>query len=116
MRQWLVLGVVSVILVAMVASTVQAQSKLVVTAKDLIGSNHRIEVAAGTEVVFADPHIDRVWFPPNSGIDVRRIKGGLSAAFPRPGRYEGRVTLAGTQGAGAADVMRLLVIVKEPGR
>lgn len=116
MKRGLTMCLVVGAFVVAVGSIALAESKVLVTAKDLIASNHRIEVAAGTEVVWSDPHIDRVWFPPSSGIQVRRTNAGLSAAFPRPGRYEGRVTLAGTQGAGAADVMPLLVIVKEPAR
>lgn len=116
MRRLLRFSLVVVMLGGVIASAADAQSRLVVTAKDLIARDHRVEVGAGTEVVWGDPHIDRVWFPPSSGIEVRRTEAGLAAVFPKPGRYEGRVTLTATHGAGAADVMRLLVIVTEPGR
>ena len=93
-----------------------ADARVFVTARDLIASNHRIEVPAGTQVVWNDPHVDRVWFPPAAGIRVQRTEAGLSALFPVPGRYEGRLTLAGTTGVGAADVMPLTVIVTERAR
>jgi hypothetical protein len=113
MKRWPALCIVIATFVMAVASWA-AEPRLFVTAKDLIASNHRIEVAAGTEIVWNDPHVDRVWFPPDSGIRVQRTGPGLSAVFPRPGRYEGRLTMVGTLGTGASDVMPLVVIVKEP--
>jgi hypothetical protein len=115
MKRWPVLGIViAASLLAGVSGA--AEPKVFVTAKGVMASNHRIEVMVGTEVIWSDPHVDRVWFPPASGIRVQRTGEGLSAVFPRPGRYEGRLTMAGTLGTGAADVMPLVVIVKEPVR
>lgn len=115
MKRWVAFSITIAALIQVVGSWA-AESTVFVTAKDLIAANHRFEIEAGTEVVWGDPHVDRVWFPPNSGIQVRRTNAGLAATFPQPGRYEGRLTLAGTLGRGAADVMPMLVIVKSPAR
>ena len=115
MKRWLGLFITIMWLIPVVGSS-ESEAKMFVTAKDLIASGHRIHVTTGTEVVWNDPHIDRVWFPPNSGIRVQRTGAGLSAAFPRPGRYEGRLTMVGTTGGGGSDVMPLTVIVTDPTR
>ena len=118
MKRWLLCLITIAALLQVVGSGISAaEGKVFVTAKELIASNHRIEVGAGTEIVWNDPHVDRVWFPPNSGIRVQRTDtGGLSAVFSRPGRYEGRLTMTAAMGAGAFDVMPLTVIVRDPQR
>src|SRR6516164_233379 len=59
-----------------------------VTVQELIQSNHRLTVTAGTEVVWSDPHFGRVWFP-SSGENprVERTEQGFRAVFPKPGTY-----------------------------
>jgi hypothetical protein len=46
------------LLVAAAASESLAQQPVVVTVQELIQRDHRIEVPAGTEVVWGDPHFD----------------------------------------------------------
>jgi hypothetical protein len=58
----------------------EAQSRVTVTVQRLFDQAHRIEVAEGAEVLWADPHFDRVWFP--AGADspkVERVSGGFRA-------------------------------------
>ena len=82
------------------------------TVEQLFKSNHQIEVAAGTEVVWADPRFDRVWFPVGSGAPrVDRGSEGLHAVFTRPGTFRGSFTVVA--GHGTTDVYQLTVTVRE---
>ena len=49
MRRWCVPGALVSLLVTTLVVAAVAQSKLVVTAKELIARNHQLEVAVGTE-------------------------------------------------------------------
>jgi len=67
---------------------ISAQALVKVTVQDLFNSNHQIVVGPGTEVVWADPHFERVWFPAGSGIpQLQRGREGYRAVFTMPGRY-----------------------------
>lgn len=89
-----------------------AQQPVMMTVQQLFKSNHQIEVVAGTEVVWADPHFDRVWFPAGSGAPrVDRGPEGLHAVFSRPGTYRGSFTVV--SGHGTFDVYQLTVTVRE---
>jgi hypothetical protein len=92
--------------------TPNAASRVTVTAQQLIDSGHRLEVPAGTEVLWADAHFDRIWFPPNVGAPrVERSGLGYRAVFTTPGTYRGAFTIAG--GIRSDDVYPLIVIVTE---
>jgi hypothetical protein len=60
--------------------------------RDLIDANNRLEVPAGTEVVWSDPHFERVWFSPKTKIHVRRDARGFSAVrgAGRPASSQGQ--------------------------
>jgi hypothetical protein len=82
------------------------------TAQELFKSNHQIEVVVGTEVVWADPHFDRVWFLAGSGAPrVERGSEGLHAVFSRTGTYRGSFTVV--SGHETFDVYQLTVTVRE---
>ena len=81
-----------------------------VTVKELFASNHQLEVETGTEVVWADPHFGRVWFP-RGGPSVKSTDAGLATRFDTPGTYRGAFTL--TAGHGVGDVYSMTVVVKE---
>jgi hypothetical protein len=53
----------SVLLTAIAPPAARGQSRVVVTVQELIQRDHRLEVPAGTEVVWGDAHFERVWFP-----------------------------------------------------
>ena len=101
------------ILLTVLAPTVAGgQSRVVVTVQELIQRAHRMEVAAGTEVVWEDPHFDRVWFPPRSDAPVvERTEQGFRALFSKRGTYRGAFTIVG--GHGSTDVYPLIVTVEE---
>ncbi len=84
---------------------------MTLTVQQLFNSKHRLEVMAGSEVVWVDPHFDRIWFP--AGGDNPRVErqgGQFRATFPKPGTYRGAFTVAG--GHGTSDVYDLVVVVK----
>ena len=63
---------------------------MTVTVRQLFDLGHRLEVTAGSEVVWADPHFDRVWFPTGAeSPKVERVSGGFRAMFTKPGTYRG---------------------------
>lgn len=101
-----------VLVLALLPSGGFGQSRVVVTVNELTAANHRLVVTMGSEVVWADPHFGRVWFPSTAGVVVRRTAEGWSAVFERPGRYDGRFTLVSTHG-GVGDVYPLIVVVTE---
>jgi hypothetical protein len=96
----------------MLTSSAEAQERVRMSVQQLFRSNHQIEVIAGTEVIWADPHFDRVWFPAGSGVPrVERGSEGLHAVFSRPGTYRGSFTVVAGHGTG--DVYQLTVTVRE---
>jgi hypothetical protein len=112
-RQTCAAGAAFIVLVlALLPSGGFGQSRVVVTVNELTAANHRLVVTMGSEVVWADPHFDRVWFPSTARVVVRRTAEGWSAVFERPGRYDGRFTLVSTHG-GVGDVYPLTVVVTE---
>ena len=106
----------AMLLVAIVPTVAPGQARVVVTAQELIKSGHRIDVVAGTEVVWSDPHFDRVWFPSRGEAPaVERTGQGFRAVFPKPGTYRGAFTITG--GHRSDDVYPLIVTVTAgPGR
>lgn len=86
--------------------------RVTVTVRALFEQRHRIELTAGGEVVWDDPHFERIWFP--AGRETPKVDrlpaGGFRATFPRPGIYKGAVTVTG--GHGTNDVYEMTVIVK----
>jgi hypothetical protein len=98
--------------VAAAASGSVAQQPVVVTVQELIQRDHRIEVPAGTEVVWGDPHFDRVWLARRAGAPaVERTAQGFRAVFSKPGTYRGAFTIAG--GHRSSDIYSLIVTVTE---
>lgn len=83
-----------------------------VTVQELIQSNHRLTIAAGTEVVWSDPHFGRVWFPAGSeNPRVERTEQGFRAVFAKPGTYRGVFTIVA--GHRSDDVYSMVVTVTE---
>ena len=84
--------------------------RITLTVRQLFDQAHRISVPAGTEVVWADPHFERVWFPAGSGAPtIERVANGFRARFVTPGTYRGAFTVvAGHQ---TNDVYNLVVVV-----
>jgi hypothetical protein len=89
----------------------EAQERVLVTVRQLFDQAHRLEVPAGTEVVWADPHFERVWFPTDAeNPTVKRVAGGFRAIFAKPGTYRGAFTVVG--GHQTNDFYNLIVVVK----
>jgi hypothetical protein len=89
----------------------EAQERVLVTVRQLFDQAHRLEVPAGTEVVWADPHFERVWFPTGAeNPTVKRVAGEFRATFAKPGTYRGAFTVVG--GHRTNDVYNLVVVVK----
>jgi hypothetical protein len=89
-----------------------APSRVTVTVQELIDSGHRLEIRAGTEVLWADAHFDRVWFPPN--VDAPRVERtglGYRTVFAKSGTYRGAFTIVG--GHRSNDVYPLVVVVND---
>ena len=86
------------------------QERNSVTVRQLFDRGHRLEVSAGDEVVWADPHFDRVWFPPG-GPAVNRTAEGRVSVFDAAGEYQGRFTVTGG-GHGTADVYTVKILVR----
>ncbi len=66
------------LLVSLQGGAAEGQERVTVTVQQLFDQKHRLEVTAGSEVVWGDPHFDRVWFP--TGADspkVERLSGGF---------------------------------------
>jgi hypothetical protein len=106
----MVLATLAVVTVSVAA----AQQRRMVTVSELAATNHRLEVDVGTEIVFADPHFARVWFPRGGGPVLRRMDGAMAAVFDQPGEYKGVFTLVGGHAAG--DVYPMTIVVKEASR
>lgn len=113
MREAGIIGVlIGVAAFAAWAAHAGAQQQVRVTVQQLFRSHHQIEVAAGTEIIWADPHFERVWFPAGSGAPrVDRGPEGLHALFTRVGTYRGTFTVVA--GHGTNDVYRLTVTVQD---
>lgn len=55
----------------------EGQERIAVTVRQLFDLGHRLEVTAWSEVVWADPHFGRVWFPPGpENPKVERVSAG----------------------------------------
>lgn len=90
----------------------EAHPRRSVTVQELIQSNHRLTVTAGTEVVWSDPHFGRVWFPSGGeNPQVERTEQGFRAVFPKPGTYRGVFTIVA--GHRSDDVYSMVVTVTE---
>ena len=97
---------------AQAARAVDAQSRVNVTVQELIESGHRLTVTVGTEVVWNDPHFQRVWFPSGApAARVERTAEGFRTVFTRPGTYRGAFTIVA--GHRSDDVYPLVVTVTE---
>lgn len=104
------LALVGVLLAGIVGGTTEAQERVTVTVQQLLNQAHRIEVSEGAEVLWADPHFDRVWFPAGAeSPKVERVPGGFRAVFTRAGTYRGAFTV--TAGHRTQDVYNLIVVV-----
>ena len=99
------------LLVWLEAGGAEGQERVTVTVRQLFDLGHRVEVTAGSEVVWADPHFDRVWFPAGAESPrVERVSGEFRAMFTKPGTYRGAFTVAA--GHGTNDVYNMTVVVK----
>jgi hypothetical protein len=98
---------------AVSAPETDGRARVTVTVQELIQRDHRLTVPAGAEVVWSDPHFERVWFP-SGGLAprVERTEQGFRAVFSRPGVYRGAFTIVG--GHRSNDVYPLVVTVTEP--
>lgn len=100
-----------VLAIVLLVGSAAAQGRVTVTANELIQRNHVLEVAVGTEVVWADPHFERVWFPSGPGNPrVERTPAGFRAVFERTGEYRGAFTLVSAHRG--SDVYPMRVVVK----
>jgi len=89
----------------------EAQERVLVTVRQLFDQAHRLEVTAGTEIVWADPHFERVWFPTGAeNPTVKRVAGEFRATFAKAGTYRGAFTVVG--GHRTNDVYNMIVVVK----
>jgi hypothetical protein len=78
---WSRAGICSAVMltVAMLVGSGAAQARVTVTANELVQRSHVREVAAGTEVVWTDPHFERVWFP-SSPVDLTWVSSYRTTA------------------------------------
>lgn len=89
-----------------------SRPRVAVTVQELIQRDHRLTVTAGTEVIWNDPHFERVWFPSGGTAPrVERAAQGFRAIFSNPGTYRGAFTIVG--GHRSTDVYPLIVTVTE---
>lgn len=111
MSRWLrgiALGVA--LLMSVGGGPAEAQERVLVTVRQLFDQAHHLEVPAGTEVVWADPHFERVWFPTGAeNPTVKRVDGEFRASFAKAGTYRGAFTVVG--GHRTNDVYNLIVVV-----
>ena len=108
-RTWML---ITAVVLAVWAPSAEAQALVKVTVQDLFKSNHQIVVSPGTEVVWADPHFERVWFPSGSGAPrLRRDPDGYRATFTAPGTYRG--TFSVVMSHGSNDIYQMTVTVRE---
>ena len=84
------------VLTAVAPGVSEERPRLVITAQELIQRDHRLTVAAGTEILWQDPHFGRVWFPAATDAPrVDRAEVGFRAVFLKPGTFRGRFTIVG---------------------
>ena len=89
----------------------EAQDRVLVTVRQLFDQGHRLEVPAGTEVVWADPHFERVWLPADEkNPQVKRVAGEFRATFSKPGTYRGAFTVVA--GHATNDVYSMIIVVR----
>jgi hypothetical protein len=112
MSGWLgILTLALTLLAALGGEAAEAQERVTVTVQQLLNQAHRIEVAEGAEVLWADPHFDRVWFPAGAeSPKVERVSGGFRAVFTKAGTYRGAFTVVA--GHRTEEVYNLIVVVK----
>jgi len=91
-------------------SAAGAQARVVVTVQDLFQTDHRVQIAAGTEVVWGDPHFQRVWFPSGAPA-ITRTPEGFRTVLSKDGTYRGVFTIV--SGHGSEDVYSLIVTVSD---
>ena len=92
------------------AAQTHANVQREVTVQELFALNHRLELEAGTVVVWKDPHFERIWFP-TSGPAVTRTPAGLTTAFDAPGEYRGRFTVVGGI-HGTSEIFPITIVVR----
>jgi hypothetical protein len=96
---------------ALETAPARSQERVVVTVRQLFDHGHRLEVPIGTEIVWADSHFERVWFPTGEGNPrVERVDGGFTATFLKPGTYRGAFTVVA--GHATNDVYNMIIVVK----
>ena len=112
MSRWLrATALVFTLLTLLGGGLAEAQERVLVTVRQLFDQGHRLEVPAGTEVVWADPHFERVWFPTGAeNPTVKRVAGEFRATFAKPGTYRGAFTVVG--GHATNDVYNMIIVVK----
>jgi hypothetical protein len=64
-RRWplvrlLTIGLATVVLMPFGRGVAEGQERVTVTVQELFKHQHRLDVTAGSEVVWSDPHFDRV--------------------------------------------------------
>jgi hypothetical protein len=104
------IGLATTLLLLLDGRATEGQERVNVTVQQLLEQKHRLEITAGSEIVWNDPHFDSVWFP--AAVDnpkVRREGGRLRTIFPRPGTYRGAFTVVG--GHAMSDVYHMVVVV-----
>src|SRR5262245_65324977 len=57
------IGLATTLLLSLAGGATEAQERVNVTVQQLVEQKHRLEVKAGSEIVWNDPHFDNVWFP-----------------------------------------------------
>lgn len=112
MSRWLRgIALVFTLLTSIGGGLAEAQERVLVTVPQLFDQRHRLEVPAGTEVVWADPHFERVWLPATAEHPkVKRVAGEFRATFAKPGTYRGAFTVVG--GHATNDVYSMIIVVK----
>ena len=81
-----VIALASLVMAVAVSGAV-AQQPVVVSVQELIQRDHRIDVPAGTEVVWGDPRFERVWLAPRAGapaVEIRRRDSVPCSRSPVP--------------------------------
>lgn len=89
-----------------------AEGPVVMSVQQLIDGDHRVQVPAGAEIVWGDPHFGRVWLTPRPGAPtVERTAAGFRAVFSTPGTYRGAFTIVG--GHRSDDIYPMVITVTE---
>lgn len=104
------LASVSALILMLGIDVAWAGPPVTVTVRELFERNHKLEIQAGTAIVWADPHFDRVWFGAGSGAPrVDGVTAGFRAIFDKSGIYKDAFTVVG--GHATTDVYDMTVIV-----